>query len=557
MHHLFRRYPTNSWLLHSLLRRGGFWLVFLVGILIPMHHETFAEQYLPYPAYPTELPTPEPAIYQFKGFFGGVFPILRNTTSTTSSTSTTSTTSSTSTTSTTSSTFTTSTTSSTSTTPTTLINQPLQQPPLAFLEQDVPFYYAPEEPTEPQGIIRQGTGYTLTARYGWDWLQAHFVGYGTLWTTTDALPSDSATLAMLPNLASGVALVFPETMLQPGELVPRLPQATTAYYVPVPHIDNATATLLPATSPYDVEARYGWDWVQSDVLGLGVFWMYAPDVGLDTVDLTPLPDLAPLADYRAYEVAEGDTLASIAEAGGSEPSIIRHYNHTHEPPLPGQPLIIPRLEGCTSTLPEIPLLVRKGNPTQPRVAITLDVEVGDASKVLEVLRQRNTRVTFFVTGGWAKSHPDLLRQMVADGHELGNHSMGHPDFRTINDGRIAWELAETERIVHEITGATTRPYFRPPYGGYDHRVLLAVIRQGYLPVYWSLDTQDAVGMPKSPNYVLERMTRHTAPEQMPGMISLSHCCANQHVLGEALWAILDRYDAMGIEARPLSEVLGP
>ncbi len=525
MHHLFRKYSTNGCLLHSLLRRGSFWLVLLVGILIPMHHETFAEQYLPYPAYPTELPTPEPAIYQFKGFFGGVFPLLRNTTPITSTTST------------------------------TLTNQPLQQPPLAFLEQDVPFYYAPEKPTEPQGTIPQGTGYTPTARYGWGWLQAHFVGYGTLWTTTENLPSDSTTLAMLPNLAPGVALVFPEDMLQPGELIPRLPPATSAYFVP--YIDDATATLLPANSPYDVVARFGWDWVQSDVLGLGVFWMYAPDVGLDTVDLTPLPDLAPLADYRAYEVAEGDTLASIAAAGGSEPSIIRHYNHTHEPPLPGQPLIIPRLEGRTSTLPEIPLLVRKGTPTQPRVAITLDVEVGDASKVLEVLRQRNTRVTFFVTGGWAKSHPDLLRQMVADGHELGNHSMGHPDFRTITDGRIAWELAETERIVHEITGATTRPYFRPPYGGYDHRVLLAVIRQGYLPVYWSLDTQDAVGMPKSPNYVLERMTRHTAPEQMPGMISLSHCCANQHVLGEALWAILDRYDAMGIEARPLSEVLGP
>jgi peptidoglycan/xylan/chitin deacetylase (PgdA/CDA1 family) len=431
--------------------------------------------------------------------------------------------------------------------------------PIALFVQTTIGYYTPDSTSQSGVPIAQGTGYTITARYGWDWLQADVLHHGLLWLPADKLPTDEATMALLPNLAPHTPpLAFPTHMLQHGARVPHLPPNTQTYYTPTfaPGTEQPAAPIVALSTPYDVIARYGWDWVQVALPRMGIVWVYAPDVGLDQVDITPLPDLAPHADYRAYIVAEGDTLASIAQAGGSEPSIVSHYNFTQDPLVVGQPLIIPRLEGRVSTLPEIPLLVRKGNTTQPRVAITLDVEIGDVSQVLEMLRQRNTHATFFVTGGWAQSHPDLLRQIVVDGHELGNHSLSHPDFRRITDARIAWELAETERIVFEATGATTRPYFRPPYGGHDQRVLLAVIRQGYLPIYWTLDSQDAVGQPKTPNFMVDRMTQYTPRDQMPGMITLSHCCAKQHVLGEALWAILDRYATMGIEVRPLSAVLG-
>jgi peptidoglycan/xylan/chitin deacetylase (PgdA/CDA1 family) len=279
-------------------------------------------------------------------------------------------------------------------------------------------------------------------------------------------------------------------------------------------------------------------------------------MGLATADLSALPNLAPIVGYGIHVVASGEDLSTIAERGGSDAALIRAYNRTNALLAPGHPLIVPHLEGHSSSLPRLAFIVQRGNTAQPRAALTVDVEVGAIWHLLDVLRQRNARATFFVTGAWAQAHPDMLRQIVADGHELGNHSFSHPDFRLLSQAQIAWELAETERIVHKHTEATTRPFFRPPYGSYDNRVLLAVIEQGYLPVFWTIDSQDAVGAPKSPDFLAQQITGTFAPEQVPGTIALSHCCAARHVIADAVPAILDRFAAMGIETHTLSDVLG-
>jgi peptidoglycan-N-acetylmuramic acid deacetylase len=150
----------------------------------------------------------------------------------------------------------------------------------------------------------------------------------------------------------------------------------------------------------------------------------------------------------------------------------------------------------------------------------------------------------------------MVRQMVADGHEVGNHSVTHPDFRTIDHERIAWELDETERIVQEVSGATTRPFFRPPFGGYDDRVLLSVADRGYLTVFWSLDAQDAIGPPKTADFLVQRVTGTFPSDQAAGTIVLAHCCGNRYPIAEALPAILEQFAAQGVRVCPLSEALG-
>jgi peptidoglycan/xylan/chitin deacetylase (PgdA/CDA1 family) len=177
-------------------------------------------------------------------------------------------------------------------------------------------------------------------------------------------------------------------------------------------------------------------------------------------------------------------------------------------------------------------------------------------RILDILREYDTRITFFVLAPWVEQHPDLARQIVADGHELASHSLSHADFTTLSDGEIAHELAESERIVSEVTGATTRPFFRPPYGAYNDRVLLAVIGQGYIPIHWSIDPQDSSGAAKSPEYIVEHVTGSVAVEELPGKIILTHCCNEHHPLVEALPPMLERFEQMGIKVRTLSEVLG-
>ncbi len=108
--------------------------------------------------------------------------------------------------------------------------------------------------------------------------------------------------------------------------------------------------------------------------------------------------------------------------------------------------------------------------------------------------------------------------------------------------------------MQDATGVTTRPLFRPPYGAYDERVLDTVIGEGYLPIYWTLDSLDSVGEPKTPEFLIERVTNALTPEQLRGAIILAHC--GSAPTADALPQILDRFAEMGLEVKTVSEVLG-
>jgi peptidoglycan/xylan/chitin deacetylase (PgdA/CDA1 family) len=204
-----------------------------------------------------------------------------------------------------------------------------------------------------------------------------------------------------------------------------------------------------------------------------------------------------------------------------------------------------------------PLLVRRGPARRPWVALTLDAGASaePVAGMLETLRTYGVKLTFFLTGKWMRDNPALTRQIVADGHELANHSFNHPDMRNLSAEAIDSELADTEAIVQETApGASIRPFFRPPYGAYDERVLRLVEAQGYLPVYWTLDSLDSVGEPKTPEFLIERVTGTLAPEQLRGAIILAHC--GSQPTADALPRILDRFAELGFEVKKLSEVLG-
>ncbi len=332
---------------------------------------------------------------------------------------------------------------------------------------------------------------------------------------------------------------------------PELLQPVVAWYAPNGEVFGAIA----AGTAYQPIARYGSGWIQHEFDPAGQFWVRTSE--LELADLTMLPDLQPPVEgYMAYMVAPGDNWQRIAMLGGSDAELIRTYNRVQGPPAPGNPVIVPRLTGNNSMLQTAPLLINHGAVNQPRVALTVDLETGDVDveRMLQVLREHHTRITIFVLGPWVEQHPDLARQIISDGHELANHSLSHADFRTLTDEQIAQELAATEQIVQDITGTSTRPYFRFPYGSHDDRSVLKVIEQGYLPVHWTIDSGDAAGGEKTLEYILEQMTSAQNPADLYGSIILSHCCIRTTTV-EALPLVLERFAEMGIEVRPLSEVL--
>ncbi len=110
-------------------------------------------------------------------------------------------------------------------------------------------------------------------------------------------------------------------------------------------------------------------------------------------------------------------------------------------------------------------------------------------KVLEELRIRNIKATFFVLGERVKLYPSILQQVFTEGHEIGNHTYTHQNLHALSDEAIETEIRETQNIIKKNIGFEPK-HFRPPYG-----VLRAeskwLLQQYHLQnILWSVDSQD-------------------------------------------------------------------
>jgi peptidoglycan/xylan/chitin deacetylase (PgdA/CDA1 family) len=125
------------------------------------------------------------------------------------------------------------------------------------------------------------------------------------------------------------------------------------------------------------------------------------------------------------------------------------------------------------------------------VALTFDDGPNHAAtpQLLEVLARHGVRATFFVIGSYARQRPDLVRQVVAAGHLLGNHTMSHPKLSVEPGARVRQELADCNAVLEDITGVTVK-FFRPPFGARRPYVLRAARELGLTPVLWNVTGYD-------------------------------------------------------------------
>lgn len=166
----------------------------------------------------------------------------------------------------------------------------------------------------------------------------------------------------------------------------------------------------------------------------------------------------------------------------------------------------PKSSNNTSTLPQTseneiatstpPFIVKgkisHGNPNKKQIVFTFDCGAGinSVQKILETAQKHNLKLTFFSTGKFAEQNPDLIKQISAEGHEIFNHTYSHPHLTQITDEQIKEELDKTEQIISGLTGTTTKPFFRPPYGDRNEHVLNIAGQDGFQSVYWTLDALD-------------------------------------------------------------------
>lgn len=110
-------------------------------------------------------------------------------------------------------------------------------------------------------------------------------------------------------------------------------------------------------------------------------------------------------------------------------------------------------------------------------------------QVLEILRRYNVKATFFMLGSQAEKHPDLVRQVLAEGHAVANHTFLHPGLPNLDDERFSAEVDRTQDILGGITGQ--RPTcLRPPYGRSDDATVARLAARNLTPVFWTQDSRD-------------------------------------------------------------------
>lgn len=165
-----------------------------------------------------------------------------------------------------------------------------------------------------------------------------------------------------------------------------------------------------------------------------------------------------------------------------------------------------------------PALYNSVRTTRPVVALTFDDGPHGTltPKLLDILRVQGVRATFFVLGENVERYPDIARRIVAEGHEIANHSWDHPSLPRVSAERLDRELRRTTEIIEKTTGQKVT-MMRPTYGALNDRVEKSLLEDYKLDVIlWSVDPRDW----KRPG--ADVVTRRMVGGAHPGAILLAH-----------------------------------
>jgi len=191
-----------------------------------------------------------------------------------------------------------------------------------------------------------------------------------------------------------------------------------------------------------------------------------------------------------------------------------------------------------------------------RVALTFDDGPDEefTPRVLELLAGAGQRATFFVVGERVRRHPELARRIVAEGHELGNHTLDHPWHMALwAPARIAAQLTEASRVIEEVTGVTPT-LFRSPAAVLSPRIADGARRAGLTLVGYTVRSGD--GSPVITSKAALPLLRWGLQEG--GILTLhdSAVGGGAPISIEVLPELFAEMERRGLRSVPVSELLG-
>lgn len=175
-------------------------------------------------------------------------------------------------------------------------------------------------------------------------------------------------------------------------------------------------------------------------------------------------------------------------------------------------------------------------------------ENGLTNQILDILQEKDVPAAFFCTLDHIKSEPELIARMILEGHIIGNHSSGHPNFSKISRTQMAQEIETCDNYLREHFGYSA-PYFRFPEGAYSESALDLVQSLGYKSVFWSLAYADwDTSSQKGKDYAFRTVTERLHP----GAIILLHAVSADNA--QALGDIIDYARGQGYAFRSLTQL---
>ncbi|HLI28148.1 MAG TPA: polysaccharide deacetylase family protein [Chloroflexota bacterium] len=206
------------------------------------------------------------------------------------------------------------------------------------------------------------------------------------------------------------------------------------------------------------------------------------------------------------------------------------------------------------SVPVSPEEVVRGDPAVPRLSLVINVGAGytPATDMLDTLRERGVRTTFFVLGWWAERHPELLARIAADGHEIASHGHSVFDLTRVSDAEVIADLERADAAISAVTGRTTRPLWSPSAGARDERVRQLAASLGYRPIYWTVDSGDWRA-----DATADGVRRRVLEGASNGAIIVLHFDSPTTVATTAavLGDLIDALRARGFELVPITELL--
>lgn len=188
----------------------------------------------------------------------------------------------------------------------------------------------------------------------------------------------------------------------------------------------------------------------------------------------------------------------------------------------------------------------RGDSKRKVIALTFDDgPKKDAGKILDVLKAKAVKATFFVVGKQVDAFPALAKRMADEGHEIGNHTYNHQDLEYLSEVEITREVFKTTATIRALTGRDTH-FLRPPGGHEGQRLPVVMKRFGFTTVFWSSNCARFEGTTR------KKLLDYAVSSARPGGIMLLHNL--ELVTIQALPDIIDALRSKGYSFVTLSEL---